>query len=174
MGRSIMDNTGPGRVAKPAKVRKILGYTPEVREVWQAEDEVNRMSSRLLDAMGIPGTPSDLPAAAGPCDAVYPDFTTYYTVGHPWALWEADADDFDTAMENLRSRLPGLGWRITKDGPQHSMFRNPEIKAVHISSGYHVAIRALKKRSGDLKPQISVTLVSPCYKAPEGSDPSRS
>lgn len=173
MGRSIMDNTGCGRVAKPSKVRKILGYTPEVREVRQAEDEVNRMSSRLLDAMGISGIPSDLPAAAGPCDAVDPDFTTYYTVDHPWALWEADADDFDTAMENLRSRLPGLGWRITKDGPQHSMFRNPEIKAVHISSGHHVAIRALKKRSGDLKPQISVTLVSPCYKAPEGSDPSR-
>ncbi|WP_159393671.1 hypothetical protein [Streptomyces albus] len=109
MGRSIMDNTGPGRVAKPAKVRKILGYTPEVREVRQAEDEVNRMSSRLLDAMGISGTPSDLPAAAGPCEAVDPDFTIYYTVDHPWALWEADADDFDTAMENLRSRLPCLG-----------------------------------------------------------------
>ncbi|NSC22444.1 hypothetical protein FM076_15135 [Streptomyces albus subsp. chlorinus] len=173
MGCSIMKRTGPGRVAKPSKVRRILGYTPEVREVRQAEDEVNRISSRLLDAMGIPGTPSDLPAAAGPCSAVDPDFTTYYIVDHPWALWRADADDFDTAMENLRSRLPGMGWHITKDGPQNSMFRNPEIIAVHTISGHHVAIEALKKRSGDLKPQISVTLVSPCYQAPEGTNLSR-
>ncbi|MFE9384105.1 hypothetical protein ACFYMO_12905 [Streptomyces sp. NPDC007025] len=67
-----------------------------------------------------------------------------------------------------------MGWRITKDGPQNSMARNPEIKAVHTTSGHRVAIEALKKRSGDLKPQISITLVSPCYEAPEGSDPSRS
>ncbi|MGP3974415.1 hypothetical protein ACTWQF_10485 [Streptomyces sp. 8N114] len=87
-----MFNTGPGRVAKPSKVRKILGYTPEVRAGRQAEDEVNRMSSRLVDAMGIHGTPSHIPAAAGPCDAIDPDFTTYYIVDHPWALWEADAD----------------------------------------------------------------------------------
>ncbi|MDJ1132117.1 hypothetical protein [Streptomyces iconiensis] len=168
-----MDNTGRGRVAKPSKVRKMLGYTPEVREVSEAEDEVNRMSSRLLDAMGIPGTLTDLPAAAGPCDAVDPDFTTYYTVDHPWALGKADVGNFDTAMENLRSRLPGMGWRITKDGPMNSVARNPEIKAVHTTSGHHVAIRALKQRSGDLKPQISVTLISPCYQAPEGTDLSR-
>lgn len=168
-----MKKTGSGRVAKPSKVRRLCGYTPEVREVRRAEDEANQISSRLLDAMGIPGTPSTLPAAAGPCSAVDPDFTTYYTVDHPWALWEADADDFDTAMENLRSRLPGMGWRITKDGPQNSMARNLEIVAVHTASGHRVAIESLKTRSGDLKPQISVTLISPCYKAPEGSDPFR-
>ncbi|WP_326808066.1 hypothetical protein OHB04_21735 [Streptomyces sp. NBC_01775] len=168
-----MDKSDLKRVAKPSKVRRILGYTPEVREVSQAEDEVNRMSSRLVDAMGIPGTPSHIPAAAGPCDAIDPDFTTYYRVDHPWALWRADADDFDTAMENLRSRLPEMGWRITKDGPMNSMARNPEIMAVHTTSGNRVAIRALKTRSGDLKPQIDVTLVSPCYQAPEGTDLSR-
>ncbi|WP_326689373.1 hypothetical protein OIE63_20900 [Streptomyces sp. NBC_01795] len=172
-GCSTMKNTGPGRVAKPSKVRKMLGYTPEVRKVSQAEDEVNRMSSRLVDAMGIPGAPSHIPAAAGPCSAIDPDFTTYYIVDHPWALWRADADDFDTAMENLRSRLPEMGWRITKDGPMNSMARNPEITAVHTASGHRVAIEALKTRSGDLKPQIDVTLVSPCYQAPEGTDLSR-
>jgi hypothetical protein len=171
--RSIMDNSDLKRVAKPSKVRKILGYTPEVREVRQAKDEVNRMSSRLVNAMGIPGTPSDLPAAAGPYSAVDPDFTTYYIVDHPWALWDADADDFDTAMDNLRSRLPEMGWRITKDGPMNSMARNPEIKAVHTTSRHHVVIEALKTRSGKLKPQIEVTLVSPCYQAPEGTNLSR-
>ncbi|UNZ15729.1 hypothetical protein [Streptomyces sp. 891-h] len=51
----------------------------------------------------------------------------------------------------------------------NSSARNPEIKAVHTTSGHHVAIEALKTRSGNLKPQISVTLVSPCYQAPEGT-----
>ncbi|MBQ1159457.1 hypothetical protein KBZ21_15250 [Streptomyces sp. A73] len=170
---SIMFNTGRGRVAKPSKVRRRLGYTPEVCPVRQAEDEVNRMSSHLVDAMGIPGTPSHLPAAAIPCSGIDPDLTTYYRVDHPWALWEADADDFDTAMDNLRTRLPGMGWRITKDGPMNSRARNPEIMAVHTASGRHVAIEALKTRSGNLKPQIDVTLVSPCYQAPEGTDLSR-
>ncbi|MFE0766154.1 hypothetical protein [Streptomyces smyrnaeus] len=76
-------------------------------------------------------------------------------------------------MDNLRTRLPGMGWRITKDGPMNSRARNPEIKAVHTTSRHHVAIRALKTRSGDLKPQMDVTLVSPCYQAPEGTDLSR-
>lgn len=172
-GCSSMFNTGRGRVAKPWKVRWRLGYTPEVRAVRQAEDEVNRMSSHLVDAMGIHGTPSHIPAAAIPCSGIDPDFTTYYRVDHPCALWEAGADGFDTAMDNLRTRLPGMGWRITKDGPMNSRARNPEIKAVHTTARHHMAIRALKTRSGNLKPQIDVTLVSPCYQAPEGTDLSR-
>ncbi|ARZ66198.1 hypothetical protein SMD11_0532 [Streptomyces albireticuli] len=148
-----------------------LGYEPEVRAVKPAEEEVNAISSQLLDWMGAKGAVTASGAMAGTCDAVDPDFKTHYAVNHPWSLYDLKSGTFEEAMRNLREMLPKNGWEITRDGETDSQARNPEIVAVNRKTHHSVTIEWARNRTGGkLKPLISVHVDSRCYKAPKGTD----
>lgn len=180
MGCSTVNdgNTGSGAGAssddkiahEQSEARDKLGYEPEVRAVAPAEEEVSKISSRVLEWMALQGKVSEPGAAAGSCDAVDPEFSKYYTVNHPWSVYDVQKGSFAKAMENLREELPRNGWKITKDGKMKTKAGNPEIVAVHPKTHHTLAVQWLKNRSGDLKEMISVDVDSRCYLAPKGTD----
>ncbi|MFF2330730.1 MULTISPECIES: hypothetical protein [unclassified Streptomyces] len=147
-----------------------LGYAPRVREVESAEQEVEDISSRLLDTMKIKGKTEGAGAVINLCEAVDPGMKKYYTVVHPWSIYDLQEGTFEEAMRNLRDQLPKMGWEITKDGVTKSNAKNPELEAVNTKSHHTVIIEWAKNRSGSLKELISIDVGSRCYKAPEGTD----
>ncbi|MCQ6252323.1 hypothetical protein [Streptomyces malaysiensis] len=147
-----------------------LGYKPDVRDVEDAKGEVNAISSNLLDWMGVKGTVTESGAAVGVCEAIDPELTKYYTIHHPWSIYKLSKGTFETAIQNLRERLPKHGWDITKDGETKSQARNPEIVAVNRQTHHWVQIEWARERSGKLEELISVDVDSRCYLAPKGAD----
>nr|BFD84879.1 hypothetical protein StreXyl84_42800 [Streptomyces sp. Xyl84] len=147
-----------------------LGYKPQEQVVQTSKDEVNDISSRLLDWMGVKGKVTESSAAVNTCDAVDPDMEKYYSIHHPWSVYDLKSGTFRQAMDNLRKELPAHGWRITKDGETESIARNPEIIAVNEKTHHAVTIEWAKKRSGNLKQIITVDVNSRCYRAPAGTN----
>ncbi|MFF2061341.1 hypothetical protein ACFVWZ_05970 [Streptomyces sp. NPDC058200] len=147
-----------------------LDYKPEVRAVAPAKEEVNKISSSLIDWMSIKGKVSGPGAGVSVCEAVDPDLKTHYTIYHPWSIYDLNKGTFAEAMQSLREQLPKHGWDITKDGETKSRAKNPEIVAVNPTSHHTVQIEWARERSGDLKELISISITSRCYRAPEGTD----
>ncbi|WP_271321435.1 hypothetical protein [Streptomyces lienomycini] len=164
--------TGCGSVGNKSSEEK-LGYTPKVQEIQTSKNQVNDISSRILDWMGVTGKTTEASAAAGICEAVDPDFKKYYLIHHPWSVYDVKDGSFQQAMENIRRELPKHGWKITRDGHTDSAARNPEIVAVNEKSHHTATIEWAKNRSGNLKQIISVDVNSRCYRAPEGTDMSK-
>lgn len=163
--------TGCGSVGSKSSEEK-LGYTPKVQEIQTSKDQVNEISSRILDWMGVKGKLTESGAAATICEAIDPDFKEYYLIHHPWSVYGLKVDSFQQAMENLREELPKHGWKITRDGHTDSIARNPEITAVDEKSHHIVTIEWTKNRSNP-KQILFVNVNSRCYRAPEGTDISK-
>ncbi|MFI9724594.1 hypothetical protein ACIHFE_34065 [Streptomyces sp. NPDC052396] len=169
MGCSSMNVDPDSSASKRDKAESKLGYKPEVRPVKSAEEEVNAISSKLLDWMGVQGKVTQPGAALGTCEAIDPELKTHYKVQHPWSVYDLKKGTFEEAMKNLRQKLPKHGWTITKDGETKSEARNPEIVAENASTHHVVRVEWAKNRSGGLKQLISVDVDSRCYEAPEGT-----
>ncbi|MGW7353719.1 hypothetical protein [Streptomyces sp. NPDC054784] len=171
-GNGPDDRKGPGdkTAHEQSEARDELGYEPEVRDVTPSEEEVDELSSKVLEWMALRGEVSEPGAAAGSCDVVDPDFTTYYVVNHPWSVHDVRKGSFAEAMANLRTELPKNGWRITEDGITNTKVGNPEITAVHPETHHTRSVEWREKRSGDLKSLILVDVDSRCYRAPKGTD----
>ncbi|MFF5676202.1 hypothetical protein ACFY8S_39980 [Streptomyces hygroscopicus] len=165
-GCSSMNDNSENKGNAEAK----LGYKPEVRAVEDAKQEVNAISSNLLDWMGVEGKVTESGAAVSVCEAIDPDLTKYYTIHHPWSVYKLSKGTFETAMRNVRERLPKHGWEITQEGETKSRARNPEIVAVNRRTHHWVQIEWAKERSGDLEELISVDVDSRCYRAPKGAE----
>lgn len=164
--------TGSGSTGQQQeRAEGILGYKPEVRDIAKAKDEVNSISSRVLDWMKVRGSVTEPSAAAHKCEAVDPDFTKYYVVNHPWSVYDLKKGSFDEAMDNLRKTLPEKGWKITKDGPMRTKDADPEIVAVQPDSHHTLTVQWLKPARPGRKELISVDVDSRCFRAPEGVDP---
>ncbi|WP_244967186.1 hypothetical protein [Streptomyces cacaoi] len=173
-----MEDTGPGSgkasmSRQQDRAKDILGYEPEVRAVPKAEGEVNKISSRVLDWMGVRGKVTEPSAAAHVCQKVDPDFETYYVVNHPWSVYELKKGSFDEAMDNLRKTLPEKGWKITKDGPMDTEAASPEIVAVQPDSHHTLTVQWLNSGKPGRTELISVDVDSRCFRAPEGTDLNR-
>ncbi|MET7360889.1 hypothetical protein ABZS76_20920 [Streptomyces sp. NPDC005562] len=147
-----------------------LGYTPEVRKIDSAKSEVNNISSRVLDWMKVDGKMSKASAGISVCEAIDPDLKEFYSIHHPWSVYDLRQGSFEEAMQNLREELPKNGWKITKDGETKSIARNPEIVAVNSKTHHSLTIEWAKERSGNLKQMIGVDVNSRCYRAPEGTN----
>ncbi|WP_237330280.1 hypothetical protein [Streptomyces sp. BA2] len=147
-----------------------LGYKAETRKIEPAKEEVNEISSNLLDWMGIKGKTTEAGAGVNVCEAVDPGLKEYYTIHHPWSIYDLHKGTFEEAMQNIREQLPKNGWKITKDGETNSRARNPEIVAVNAKSNHTISIEWARERSGNLKEMIGVDVDSRCYRAPEGTD----
>ncbi|MGY0024002.1 hypothetical protein ACVHNB_34175 [Streptomyces sp. YJ-C3] len=150
-----------------------LGYKPETMAIEPAVKKANDISSRLLDIMKVKGKVTEPSADVNLCESIDPDMKKYYSINHPWSIYDLKSGTFEQAMQNLREELPKQGWEITKDGETESIARNPEIVATDKKTHHVVSIEWAKERSGNLKQLINVNLNSRCYRAPEGTDISR-
>ncbi|MES9524013.1 hypothetical protein [Streptomyces capoamus] len=128
-----------------------------------AADTVEKISSGIYDLIGVKGETSDNRAGVEGCTDK--DSDTYFKIVHPWSFYPASPGDLDTAMRHLKERLPEHGWKIVEYGPDTSKNRNIVLIADNDAQKAGVHIAKMPKRE---RPKLSLTVVSGCYKVPEG------
>ncbi|MFG3011814.1 hypothetical protein ACGFZB_15375 [Streptomyces cinerochromogenes] len=128
-----------------------------------AADALEKISSGIYDLIGVKGEASDSRAGVEECPDK--DRDTYFKVFHPWSFYPASPGDLDAAMQHLKERLPKHGWRIVSYGPDTSKNRNIVLIADNDEEKAGVHIAKMPKRE---RPKLSLTVVSGCYKVPEG------
>lgn len=133
-----------------------------------AADAVEKVSSGLYDLIGVKGKASDGRSGVTECQGRDPD--TYFQVFHPWSFYPASPGQLDEAMERLKSELPRHGWKVVRYEPDTSQEKNLNLTADHMEKKYSVSIVQLKKND---PPKLSLTVVSGCYKTPDGKEVER-
>ncbi|WP_225825149.1 hypothetical protein [Streptomyces naphthomycinicus] len=128
-----------------------------------AADALEAVSSGIYDLIGVKGEASHGRAGVEECPDH--DRDTHFKVFHPWSFYPASASDLDEAMQNLKERLPKHGWKIVEYGPDTSKNKNIVLVADNDQEKAGVHIAKMTKRE---RPKLSLTLVSGCYKVPEG------
>ncbi|RLV08992.1 hypothetical protein CTZ27_09750 [Streptomyces griseocarneus] len=78
-------------------------------------------------------------------------------------------ETLEQGMENLRTKLPGAGWKILKDGKSESADQDPEILAENKQDRYAAHFTWVKGKP-DGQSMITVSVVSACFQAPAGTD----
>jgi hypothetical protein len=135
--------------------------------------DARELSSQLLDAMRLEGEVTEPGPGVAECEGMSPE--RYFVVRHPWSVYGVPVPDMEAAMERLRDDLPGRGWEVTKYGPDKSPSRSLEIFADHKHGDkqFSVNIRLFDERgkNADHVSMINVTLVSACFRTPEGEEP---
>lgn len=146
-----------------------LGYVPAVLGVQEARDRASELSSRILDLMGVKGKVTEPGSGVSVCPAD-PEKKRLYRIRHPWALYGASDASLGEGMENLRKGLSEDGWKIISDETAESRDQDPVIRAEHEEMKYALDV-VWERKTAEHEPQISVTLLSACFKTPEGESP---
>ncbi|MFJ7148795.1 hypothetical protein ACIQVT_11390 [Streptomyces sp. NPDC100445] len=128
-----------------------------------AADALEKISSGIYDLIEVKGKASDSRAGVEECPGK--DSDTYFKVFHPWSFYPTSPSDLDAAMEQLKERLPKHGWKIVEYGPDTSRNRNIVLIADNDAEKAGVHIAKMPKRE---RPKLDLTVVSGCYKVPEG------
>lgn len=145
-----------------------LGYEPTKLEVDAARQKTKSVSSALLELIDLKGKVTEPGPGIARCEDA-PDSENLYIARHPWSVYGLSEEQVQQGMENLRKELPQHGWKIIKDGKARSKDQDPEILAENKKEKFAANFTGLKKTaSGDT--MINVTVVSACYRAPEGTD----
>ncbi|MFI5677773.1 hypothetical protein [Streptomyces cellulosae] len=134
----------------------------------QASDAMETVSSGIYDLIGVKGKASD--SRPGVMDCSGKDPKTHFRIFHPWSFYPASASDLDEAMDRLKEELPKNGWKIAKYGPDTSKNKNITLTADNDKKKAGVNI---VKRSKNEPPKLSLTVVSGCYKVPDGEEVER-
>lgn len=72
-------------------------------------------------------------------------------------------------MARLNRELPGQGWKISEYGHNNSEARTLVLTADHTKKKFGLHVEFWDKANGDEDPpSLVVTVVSACYKVPEG------
>ncbi|MEV0281617.1 hypothetical protein AB0I22_35245 [Streptomyces sp. NPDC050610] len=144
-----------------------LNYKPVERDVDTAKKETKAVSSQLLDMMGIKGKVTQGGPGVSSCED--DDAQDLYLLRHPWSLYEVPDETLEKGMANLRKQLPEHGWKILKDGKANSKDQDPEILAEN-KKLQHAAHITWNRQTTTEKPMIHISVVSACFRAPEGTD----
>jgi hypothetical protein len=78
--------------------------------------------------------------------------------------------DIDEAMERLKTELPKHGWKIVEYGPDTS--KNKNINLTADNDEKKVGVNIVKRSKND-PPKLDLTVVSGCYKVPDGEEVER-
>ncbi|MGA5193628.1 hypothetical protein [Streptomyces exfoliatus] len=146
-----------------------LGYTPTTLEVEKARTRTKEVSSEIFDMIGLPKgktTPGGAGASTCPEDREH-----LFKIRHPWSVYDVSEEELKQGFERLRQALPAKGWKVVSYGPNNSKAKSLELLAE--SEKEHFAVNAeLWVGSTDPKKKnlIGVTVVSGCFRAPEGTD----
>ncbi|MFF2999007.1 hypothetical protein ACFVTC_31325 [Streptomyces sp. NPDC057950] len=128
-----------------------------------ASDVMEKLSSGIYDLIGVKGKASD--SRPGVMDCPGKDAKTYFRIFHPWSFYPASAGDLDVAMKQLKVELPKHGWKIVEYGPDTSKNKNINLTADNNEKKAGVSIVQMSKND---PPKLSLTVVSGCYKVPDG------
>ncbi|MFC5202331.1 hypothetical protein ACGFWD_09365 [Streptomyces sp. NPDC048448] len=128
-----------------------------------ASDVMEKLSSGIYDLIGVKGKASD--SHPGVMDCPGKDAKTYFRIFHPWSFYPASAGDLDLAMKRLKVELPRHGWKIVEYGPDTS--KNKNINLTADNSGKKAGVSIVQMSKND-PPKLSLTVVSGCYKVPDG------
>ncbi|MBX9424225.1 MULTISPECIES: hypothetical protein [Streptomyces] len=146
-----------------------LGYTPTTLEVEQARTRTKEVSSEIFDMIGLPqGKTTPGGASASTCAE---DPEHLFRIRHPWSVYDVSEEELKQGFERLHQALPAKGWKVVSYGPNNSEARSLELTAE--SEKEHFAVNAeLWVGSTDPKKKnlIGLTVVSGCFRAPEGTD----
>ncbi|MER6024792.1 hypothetical protein [Streptomyces sp. NPDC001851] len=130
-----------------------------------AADAVEKISSGLYDLISVKGKASDSRAGVEECAGK--DRDTYFRIFHPWSFYPASASELDDAMRQLKRELPKHGWKIVDYGPDTS--RNKNINLTADNDAKKVGVNIVQMAKND-PPKLSLTVVSGCYKVPDGQE----
>jgi hypothetical protein len=133
-----------------------------------ASDALEKVSSGIYDLSGVKGKASD--SRPGVMDCPGKDTKTYFRMFHPWAFYPTSASDLGEAMERLRTELPKHGWKIVEYGPDTSKNKNINLTADNDKKKASVNI---VQRSKYDPPMLDLTVVTGCYKVPDGEEVER-
>ena len=128
-----------------------------------AADTMEKVSSEIYDLLGVKGKASE--SLPGVMDCSGKDTKKYFRIFHPWSFMPASASDLDKAMERLKGELPKRGWVIVEYGPNTS--KNKSITLIADNDQKKVSVKVTNMAKSD-PPTLSLTLVSGCYKVPDG------
>ncbi|GGX62029.1 hypothetical protein [Streptomyces minutiscleroticus] len=128
-----------------------------------AAEETEKVSSELYDLIGVKGKASDSRSTVTECPGR--DREKYFQILHPWSFYPASPNDLDKAMEQLKENLPEHGWKIVEYGPDTSKNKNINLTADHDEKKFGVNIVQMAKND---PPKLSLSVVSGCYKIPDG------
>ncbi|GAB2614411.1 hypothetical protein GCM10027168_53800 [Streptomyces capparidis] len=148
----------------------LLGYTPRVREISEAREEAQTLSSGLYDLIALRGRVTEPGPGVAVLDGLDPE--TYYHIHHPWALSGAPVERMREAMVRLLRVLPDHGWKIVAYGRERSAAQPMGVIADCTTAPFSVKIRLL---DGTPHPEpdaprskIFVDLLSACFRIPDG------
>ncbi|WP_344395198.1 hypothetical protein [Streptomyces vastus] len=130
-----------------------------------AADETEEVSSEIYDLIGIEGKASETGAGVTECSGK--EREKYFQIFHPWSFTPASAGQLDGVMERLKDELPKHGWKVVEYGPDTSKNKNINLTADNDKKKASVNITYLSKQN---PPRLRLTVVSGCYKIPDGEE----
>ncbi|MER6598731.1 hypothetical protein [Streptomyces parvus] len=133
-----------------------------VRTSSEVQDEVEKVSSSILEILSLKAKITQAGAMISPCKE------GTYRAHHPWGLYGPSVKELGDAMGRLRSQLPKKGWKIVKDGPDGSQAKSPQIVADSTDGKFSVDARFHDRRSDD-PAQLEITVQSACFRPKSGS-----
>ena len=137
-----------------------------VKSVDHARAQSSEIVSEILDATAIKGSAIDTGPGVSACPDD-PERESFYLVRHPWSIYDVPRETLDEGMDRLRRVLPQQGWEIIEDGELDNPNRTPRILFENKDLEYaaHVTIEGGREDA-----LLHVSMVSTCYRAPEGED----
>jgi hypothetical protein len=145
--------------------------TPTTLAVDEARAQANRLSSEIFDVIGIKdGKVTEGGAGVSVCDE---DPDHLYRMRHPWSIYQVSEDKLKRGFQRLQEKLPERSWKIVDYGPNNSKAKVLELTADSRTGPYSVnavLVVSTPTHPREPDPKIEVTLVSGCFRAPEGTD----
>ncbi|MDN3258380.1 hypothetical protein QWJ26_00845 [Streptomyces sp. CSDS2] len=165
-----VDDSGHSPSAHGSPV-ETAGSTYPTLDVDKARDKAKAVSSQIYDMIGIDkGKATERGPAVSLCDE---DPEHLYKTRHPWSVYGVTEDELKAGFQRLREELPKRGWKIVDDGPANSEAKSPSLTADLEKGRFSVnAVLMVSTPSNpeEKEPLLAVTVVSGCWRAPEGTD----
>lgn len=137
----------------------------------RARDKAKAASSEIYEMIGIrKGKVTERGPAISTCDE---DPDHLYRTRHPWSVYGVSEGDLKAGFERLRKELPQKGWKIVAYGHEHSEAKSLFLTAVSGKDRFSVnavLVVSTPTNPHEKEPLLAVTVVSGCWRAPEGTD----
>ncbi|MFE9488437.1 MULTISPECIES: hypothetical protein [unclassified Streptomyces] len=149
-----------------------LDYEPTTLALDKAKKRTGELSSQVLGLIGIKeGKVTEPGPLLATCDE---DPDHLYKTRHPWSIYNVSSEDvLKKGFQRLREELPEQGWTVVDYGPDTSKAKTLGLTADKKNERFSVRAELMvsSPTAGTEKnPRIEVTVVSGCYRAPEGTD----
>ncbi|NEB76324.1 hypothetical protein G3I40_13985 [Streptomyces sp. SID14478] len=149
-----------------------LGYKPITLSVDKAREETSTISSQILDLIAIKeGKVTEPGPGVSTCDE---DPGHLYKTRHPWSIYQVSSEDvLKQGFERLRKQLPQHGWKIVRYGHDNSKAKTLGLTADSTTKRFSINVELLVSSptaGKEKEPLLAVTVVSGCFRAPEGTD----